>query len=59
VQRLPYTIVIDAREIEEMRKTPVTTDELQRAKTMRLRQISLAEASTGAIRSGLDRPLGA
>jgi zinc protease len=35
-----------------MRETPVTTDELERTKTMRLRQISLAEASTGAIAQG-------
>jgi zinc protease len=52
-----------AREIEGMRKTPVTADELQRAKAMRLRQISLAEASAGAIAQGwigrwdLDLPL--
>jgi zinc protease len=52
-----------AREIDGMRKAPVTADELQRAKAMRLHQISLAEASMGAIAQGwiarwdLDLPL--
>jgi len=42
-----------AREVEQMRKAPVTAEELQRAKAMLLRQIPLAEASTGAIAQGL------
>lgn len=41
------------REIEKMRQAPVTAAELQRAKAMLLRQIPLAEASTGAIAQGL------
>ena len=41
------------RELEEMRSAPVGADELQRAKAMLLRQISLAEASTDAIAQGL------
>ncbi len=42
-----------ARELDAMRKSPVTDDELQRAKAMLLRRIPLAEASTGAIAQGL------
>jgi zinc protease len=42
-----------AREIEDMRKTPATAEEIQRAKAMLLRQIPLSEASTGAISGGL------
>ncbi len=42
-----------AREVEQMRKTPVTAEELQRAKAMLLRHIPLAEASTPAIAQGL------
>ncbi|SPJ18844.1 hypothetical protein SBBP2_990006 [Burkholderiales bacterium] len=41
------------RELDAMRKSPVTDDELQRAKAMLLRRIPLAEASTGAIAQGL------
>lgn len=41
------------RELELMQKALVTTDELQRAKAMLLRQISLGESSTDAIAQGL------
>jgi zinc protease len=42
-----------SREIEQMRKLPVTADELQRAKALLVRHIPLAEASTGAVAQGL------
>jgi len=42
-----------AREIEDMRRTDVTDDELQRAKAMLLRQIPLSEGSMGAIAQAL------
>jgi len=42
-----------AREIEQMRETPVTADELRRAKALLLRQMPLAEGSTGAIALGI------
>jgi zinc protease len=41
------------RELEDMRTSPVTADELQRAKAMLLRRLSLAEESTGGIARGL------
>ncbi|HUW75200.1 MAG TPA: hypothetical protein VMV70_00850, partial [Gallionella sp.] len=50
VSRVHASIV---RELEDMQKSPVTADELQRSKAMLLRQISLAEGSTGSIASGL------
>jgi zinc protease len=42
-----------AREIEEMRTMPVTSEELHRAKALLLRQMPLAQASTGAIALGM------
>lgn len=50
VSRVHASIV---RELEDMQKSPVTADELQRSKAMLLRQISLAEGSTGSIARGL------
>lgn len=41
------------REIENMQKSPVTAEELQRAKAMLLHQISLDESSTDDITQGL------
>jgi zinc protease len=41
------------RELEDMQKSPVTADELQRAKAMLLRQISLEESSMDAIAQGI------
>lgn len=42
-----------ARELDIMQRTPVTDEELQRAKAMLLRQIPLAESTTDAIAQGL------
>jgi zinc protease len=50
VSRVHAAIV---RELEDMRKSPVTGDELQRSKAMLLRRLSLAEGSTGDIAAGL------
>jgi zinc protease len=50
VTRVHASIV---RELEDVRKSPVTAGELQRSKAMLLRQISLAEGSTGSIAQGL------
>lgn len=41
------------RELQAMQRTPVTADELQRAKTLLLRQIPLNEASIDDIAAGL------
>ena len=60
VSRVHLMIV---RELLTMQKTPVTTDELQRAKALLLRRIPLAESSVDAIalgivqRRSLDLPL--
>ena len=50
VSRVHASVV---RELEDMQKSPVTADELQRGKAMLLRQISLAEGSTDSIADGL------
>jgi zinc protease len=42
-----------SREIEKMRKTPVTPEELQQAKAMLVRHLPLSEASIGSIAQGL------
>jgi zinc protease len=42
-----------AKEVEAMRKAPVTPEELQRAKAMLVRELPLAEASMGSIAQGL------
>jgi zinc protease len=41
------------RELEDMRKAPVSADELQRSKAMLLRQIALGEGSTDGIAQSL------
>jgi len=50
VSRVHASIV---RELEDIRTSPVTADELQRSKAMLLRQLSLAEESTDGIAGGL------
>ncbi len=50
VSKVQATIV---RELEDMQKSLVTADELQRAKAMLLRQIALEEGSTDGIAQGL------
>ncbi len=50
VSRVHASIV---RELEDMQNSPVSAEELQRSKAMLLRQISLAEGSTGSIAEGL------
>lgn len=50
VSRVHASVV---RELEAMQKTPVSADELQRAKATLLRQIALAEGSTDEIAQGI------
>jgi len=52
VSTVQATIV---REFNDMQKTPVTPDELQRSKAMLLRNIAIAEGSTDGIAQGLIR----